>query len=634
MRKGGVNKRKIVLRLDNAPHVNSIKDLIELGKSLKFYKNIDMVMMWRILPHLEELDKMIGMKKLKESVFYQIIYYLKGMHTSNNEEYLHTMIMGPPGHGKCLGKDTPVIMYDGSTKMVQNIKVEDLIMGDDSTPRKIMSTCTGKETMYKIHQSYGDDYIVNESHILSLKLLKNPKIRYLEKTIQVVWFSKDKKNKKVFTYSFLNKAKYFFNTLPKKGSIIDINVVDYLKKSNEWKTAYKGFKVNLKFTDKKELLKLVPEEPTRVDPYMLGLWLGSNTSTISDTYNIFENKHIPNIYKTSSTYVRIALLEGILDSKGCDKQCGKIIEKNKDLADDILFLIRSLGFRASKFRSKCTNKENYTIIFNIKEDELTYDIKVEKLDVDDYYGFEIDGNHRFLLGDFTVTHNTNTARIIGKLYQEMGILSMDGPFKIAYRDDFIAEYLGQTAVKTRKLLNSCIGGVLFVDEVYSLGSAINDKDSFSKEAIEVLTAFLSEHKKDFCFIGAGYEEDINKCFFSRNKGLERRFQWVHKIEEYSAEEIVDIMSKMIVEMNWKIELNKQELIEMIKKDKHLFKFAGGDLEILLSKSKMVHAKRVFSLDKDKMFILTKTDLENGIKLMKENKLKQEPEDTTPFYMYT
>ena len=611
-------QKRFVLKLDNAPHVNCIKDLIKLGKTLKFYKNIDTVMLWRIIASLEELDKMIGMKKLKESIFYQIIYYLKGMHSMSNEEYLHTMIMGPPGHGKCLGKNTQVIMYDGSIKMVQNIKAGDAIMGDDSTPRKILSICTGKETMYKIHQSYGDEYIVNESHILSLKLIKNPKIKYKEKTIEVIWFTKEQKNKKIFRYSLFNKAKSFLKTLPKVSSIIDINVTEYINKSNEWKKAYKGFKVRLDFI----------EQNVELDPYILGLWLG-NDKQIVNTRDLIENKHIPNIYKINSTHVRLCLLSGILDAKRYLYN-NQIIEKSKKLANDILFLIRSLGFYAIMKKIK----DYYIIILKKNQtDQLVYEIKVEKLDIDDYYGFKIDGNHRFLLGDFTVTHNTNVARIIGKLYQEMGILSFNSPFKIAYRDDFIAEYVGQTAVKTRKLLDSCIGGVLFVDEVYSLGSGFNDKDPFSKEAIEVLTAFLSENKKNFCFIGAGYEDDINRCFFSKNKGLERRFQWIHKIEEYTVQEIVDIMLKMIEEMNWKIEVNKENLIDMIKKEKHLFKYAGGDLEILLSKSKMVHTKRVFSLDKDKMFILTKTDVEQGLKLMNENKLKQE-ENIPTSYMYT
>jgi SpoVK/Ycf46/Vps4 family AAA+-type ATPase len=92
---------------------------------------------------------------------------------------------------------------------------------------------------------------------------------------------------------------------------------------------------------------------------------------------------------------------------------------------------------------------------------------------------------------------TTVAKIIGKIYQSLGILSRNGNFKIAYRDDFIAGYLGQTAIKTKKLLNSCIGGVLFIDEVYALAPRDNDKDSFSKEALDILTAFLSEHKNDF-----------------------------------------------------------------------------------------------------------------------------------------
>jgi hypothetical protein len=614
MGKHNVHKKNVI-KLNNAPSVNCIKDLIIIGQSLKFYNNIDIGMLWRILPLLEELDKMIGMKKLKESIFYQIIYYLKGMHYINNDEYLHTMIMGPPGHGKCLGKNTPVIMYDGSTKMVQNIKVGDEIMGDDSTSRNILSTCTGKETMYKIIQSNGDDYIVNKSHILSLKLLKNPKIKYKEKNIEVIWFTK-KINKKIFRYSCLNKAINFMKTLPQKGSIIDINVVKYIKKSNSWKKAYKGFKVAIDFKQKN----------VQLDPYILGLWLGSDTKNFL-TNNLVENKHIPNSYKTNSICVRLSLLKGILNAKLFDNY--QIIEDSKQLAYDILFLIRSLGFLASIKKIK----KHYKIYIKNNPNQLCYEIKVKKLKVDNYFGFKIDGNHRFLLGDFTVTHNTNVAKIIGKLYKDIGILGGTGSFKIAHRDDFIAEYLGQTAIKTRKLLDSCIGGVLFVDEVYSLGSGFNDKDSYSKEAIEVLTAFLSEHKKDFCFIGAGYEDDINKCFFSKNKGLERRFQWIHKIEEYSVAEIVDIMLKMIIEMNWKVHVNKEELIHIIKKEKQLFKFAGGDLEILLSKSKMVHAKRVFSLDKEYTSILTKTDFEEGIKLMKEHKLKEE-KDSTPPYMYT
>jgi stage V sporulation protein K len=225
------------------------------------------------------------------------------------------------------------------------------------------------------------------------------------------------------------------------------------------------------------------------------------------------------------------------------------------------------------------------------------------------------------------TGKTSISKIIGQIYREMGVLSDKGPFKVAYRDDFVAEYLGQTAVKTRKLLESCIGGVLFIDELYALGPGKDDKDSFSKEALDTLPAFLSEHKNDFCCIAAGYEEDIKNCFFSMNKGLERRFPWVHVIEEYTSEELTQIAIKMIKEMNWEIGTSETNVTEIIEKNRKFFKNAGGDIETFLSKCKMVHAKRVFSLDKCHKGVFTKYDFQEGIDMLK--KYRVEEKDTSP-----
>ena len=96
-----IKRQRPRIKLEDAPQVHSLKNLIELSNSFKFYKNLDIVMLWRIAPYLQELDKMVGMESLKETVFYQVIYYLQGMHKkSRNEEYLHTVIYGPPGCGK------------------------------------------------------------------------------------------------------------------------------------------------------------------------------------------------------------------------------------------------------------------------------------------------------------------------------------------------------------------------------------------------------------------------------------------------------------------------------------------------------------------------------------------------------
>jgi stage V sporulation protein K len=227
---------------------------------------------------------------------------------------------------------------------------------------------------------------------------------------------------------------------------------------------------------------------------------------------------------------------------------------------------------------------------------------------------------------------TTVAKIIGTLYSNLGILK-NKSFTIAKRGDLIGEYLGQTTIKTTKLLKSCIGGVLFIDEVYSLGSGSKDKkDSYSKEAIDTLNIFLSEHKKDLCCIIAGYEEEVMDCFFSVNQGLQRRFPWIHRISKYSSNELADICFKKIKDIDWQTTISRPEMINIIEKNKTFFKNAGGDIENMITKAKMVHAKRIFTLDSYHKFILTSDDLNNAIDFINTMNNKETTNDT-PLHMY-
>jgi SpoVK/Ycf46/Vps4 family AAA+-type ATPase len=246
------------------------------------------------------------------------------------------------------------------------------------------------------------------------------------------------------------------------------------------------------------------------------------------------------------------------------------------------------------------------------------------------------GNNEYLHAVITGppgTGKTSVAEIIGNIYKNMGILSANAKFTLAKREDFIAPYLGQTAIKTRLLLEQCVGGVLFIDEAYALGPGQKDKDSFSKEAIDTLNAFLSEHKNDFCCIIAGYEEDIERCFFQVNKGLERRFQWVHRIDEYSSFELALIMEKMIENIKWEINMTTKEISAFVDTNKKYFKNFGGDIETFLSKCKMAHARRVFSLEDQHRFVLVTEDLDGAKKLLEHNQLVSEKENEIPFGIY-
>ena len=398
------------------------------------------------LPEKSELDEGINIdveftKELRDYQHNIVNIYMKHVESGSGGGILEV----PCGRGKCLGKDTPILMYDGTIKKVQDICTDDLIMGDDSKPRKILSLARGREQMYKIIPKKGDSYIVNESHILSLK-----------------YSSKVNKN-------------------TPKGSIIDIPLIDYmnLPKSYHGKGGVLvGYRVPIVF----------PKKEVFIEPYLLGYWLGdghsynSKISTqessvllyiqkecfknhpelyISYTghqydynirstkngsgcntflnglkfYNLLKNKHIPMDYKCNERSIQLQVLAGIIDADGSKKDnCYDIIQKNEKLMDDIIYLCRSLGFAA--YKKKCKKACKYkgersegtyyrTIIHGYglheipvkckrkicserkqKKDALNTRIKIEELGVDDYYGFEIDGNHRFVLGDFTVTHNT------------------------------------------------------------------------------------------------------------------------------------------------------------------------------------------------------------------------------------
>lgn len=156
------------------------------------------------------------------------------------------MAMSPTGSGKCLGRDTPVLMFDGTVKMVQDVVVGDQLMGPDSSPRNVLSTTTGSEMLYRVTPVKGDPYVVNESHILSLKPTRrrnNPR----------------------------HPCDHY-----DPNSVVNVSVREYITKSDTWRHVHKGWRTAVNF-------------PTRVfdpvlPPYMLGLWLGdgdSHTPTVT-----------------------------------------------------------------------------------------------------------------------------------------------------------------------------------------------------------------------------------------------------------------------------------------------------------------------------------------------------------------
>ena len=274
--------------------------------------------------------------------------------------YYEVVLSACIGAGKCLAKGTKVLMYDGSIKSVEKIKTGELLMGDDSTARVVLSTCRGKENMYRISPIRGGEpFVCNESHILSLK-------------------HKD------------------------TGEISNISVRDYLKASIEYKTYYELYRVAVEFPT---------QDNYPFDPYLFG--------------KKWNKRHrIPATYLYANKKTRFLVVEGLLD-KGVTlrKNCWKISNLFKGVSEDYAFLAGSLGYIVT--RKPMENNKKYEVIIE-KQDNWTTPFEVEPQGVGEYYGFEIDGNRLFLLGDFTVTHNTSCSTI-GMLYDIHKLLCLKNP---------------------------------------------------------------------------------------------------------------------------------------------------------------------------------------------------------------
>jgi replicative DNA helicase len=344
------------------------------------------------------------------------------------------VVMGCSGSGKCLGRGTPVLMFDGNIRPVETIVSGDLLMGPDSKPRRVLATNEGLGPLFRISPIKGEPWVCNDVHVLTL--------------VDIV-----------------------------TGGVVDIPLDEHLRKNKTWAFRKKLFSVGVDFA---------PADPLPIDPYFLGLFFGDGTKCLknvgiskpdmevlaecqrmaevyglhvrkdgkgtSATYCI-EGRHgaknplltllrsvvgpevsVPLSYLTASRDDRRSFLAGWLDSDGyMYRGCYDFIQKRKDYAEAVVFLARSLGLRAVLRAKKCSCQNGFvgnywrvsisgdcsSLPLRIPrkkpqprrqiKDVMRHGFSVEPVGNGEFFGFTLDGDGRFLLGDFTVTHNTSFA---------------------------------------------------------------------------------------------------------------------------------------------------------------------------------------------------------------------------------
>lgn len=355
------------------------------------------------------------------------------------------------GTGKCLIKGTPVKLYDGSTKKVEDILVGDCLMGDDSTHREVLSLARGQDILYKIKPlQYGEEWGCNSEHILVLYNTRTKELgefsvkEYLKKSEKSSRFKHEWKLIRTsveYPSYHVDISPYLmglwigdgtWNSLSITASRYESEIIKYLYSYSE--------KNNLRISESKPR-----SESDAITFYIRGLQHGKNEQwDLFKKYGFSKSreKFIPKSYLLNDRLTRLSLLAGIIDSDGskCNNGCYEITTKWNKLKENIVELCRSLGYGVSYVQREILEEDNnfkfggkywrihisgaHDIPCKIERKKSTprKQIKsvlisgftVEKIGYGDYYGFEISGNRRFLLGDFTITHNTYTACAVAR----------------------------------------------------------------------------------------------------------------------------------------------------------------------------------------------------------------------------
>lgn len=225
------------------------------------------------------------------------------------------------------------------------------------------------------------------------------------------------------------------------------------------------------------------------------------------------------------------------------------------------------------------------------------------------YSAEGDMLHTVVYGSPGVG-KTRLIGVLAEVYAALGMLR-NGTVVFARRSDLIGQYLGQTAIKTREVIASAAGGVLVIDEAYSIGQEEGGRDIYATECVNTLNQALTEERANFICIIAGYKDSIDRHFFRINPGLERRFTQRFSLPDCDAAALSRIFRAKVAEATWTLADAELGDEPFFREHRRYFTYNGGDVETLFARVKMAHAVRVFSMPRRDKRCVTRADFDAG-----------------------
>jgi hypothetical protein len=363
----------------------------------------------------------------------QIVRLIAQWITNPESKGLVIGIGGFKGCGKCLAWGTEVLMADGQIKAVQDVEVGEYLMGDDSRPRKVLALGTGVGYMYRVTHATGQSYVVNGDHILVL--------RYQASVIE------------------------------------EITINDFLRKSPEEQLKYEGMCAIIQTFPMYKKTKT--STSSLRSPYDEGFRLG-NCFRLGNPES--ESIRIPPDIMYGAMDVRQSFARGVLAANPHLLYHDRVHPTNKHFVSDLTFVFRSIGFVVSPTVHNEVDGLKKLIIDKRKYAQ----IEVVHLGQDHYYGFMLDGNERFVLGNFVVTHNTSLVKngICKALGLPFAFIALGGASDGSYLDGHSYTYEGSTWGKVVDILMKakCMNPVMYFDEL--------DKVSYTYKGEEIINILI------------------------------------------------------------------------------------------------------------------------------------------------
>lgn len=315
---------------------------------------------------------------------------------------------------------------------------------------------------------------------------------------------------------------------------------------------------------------------------------------------------------------------GLVQIRSNQSNLDNYIKKNiYDTQDEILPIVEadtvvekhkkeSIEYKEDKLRPLLEELDELVGLSNVKEEicSLINLIKVKKMREE--YGLpQMEMSFHMVFTGNPGTGKTTVARLVAAIYKELGLLT-NGNLVETDRGGLVAGYVGQTALKVKEVVNKAIGGVLFIDEAYSLTSN-NGNNDFGSEAIDTLVKMMEDHRDNLVVIVAGYKKEM-KQFLTSNTGLVSRFNKFFEFVDYSTEELIEILCVMankvdMVLCNDAIEQIRNQLDNMGDSKKKVFGNARG-IRNVFEKIVVNQANRIVALQQSSIESLKSITLDD------------------------